>query len=104
MTTFLFLILLLFFVIIPLIRGLIAIYRVRSGARRFFDQFRQTASSASRRESHAESEPVKKKINPDDGEFVAFEELPPDDSPNMESRTEITIEQQVVDIEWEDIK
>lgn len=102
MTTF-FLLLLLFFVIWPMIKGMLAIMRARRSARRFFDQFRQAAGSP---QKEPEQPKPRKKINPEDGEFVAFEDLPPetDSATYTETRTEIRVEQQIVDVEWEDIK
>lgn len=106
MTTFL-LLLLLIFVIWPMVRGMIAIMRARRSARRFFDQFRQSAGSpdgSQRKESQQPQPKPRKKINPDDGEFVAFEDLPADSSAEHTTYASVEIEQQIVDVEWEDIK
>lgn len=105
MGTFLFL-LLIFFVVIPLIKSITAIYRARKAARRFFEQFRQSAPSSGNSRATPPNEPrrQRKKINPDDGEFVQFEDLPADNSAGHTSASETVIEQQVVDVEWEDLK
>ena len=105
MTTFL-LLLLIFFVVIPLIKSMTAVYRARKAARRFFDQFRQDTDPHSRRRDNPRQQPPRprKKINPDDGEFVQFEDLPADSSTKKKTVSETVVEQQVVDVEWEDIK
>ncbi len=102
----LFLLLLLFFVIWPLVKGMLAIMRARRSARRFFDQFRQAAGASAGSSQPQKPEPPRKKINPEDGEFVAFEDLPADSesTTHTETYTEIRVEQQIVDVEWEDIK
>lgn len=91
------------FVVVPLIRGVAAIYRARHAAREFFDQFRQSTSGTYTRPPKQEERKTKKKINPDDGEFVQFEDLPSDRDETATTYTEVTVEQQVVDVEWEDI-
>ncbi|MDE6367904.1 MAG: hypothetical protein K2K94_01540 [Muribaculaceae bacterium] len=106
MTTFL-LLLLLIFVIWPMVRGMIAIARARRSARRFFEQFRQAAGAPDGQQRNAPEQPQpkpRKKINPDDGEFVAFEDLPADTSTEPTTFASVEIEQQIVDVEWEDIK
>lgn len=104
MTTLLFL-LLIFFVVIPLFKSAVAIYRARRAARQFFDQFRQQA--AGRRAPDPDPQPApqksKKKIDPEDGEFVQFEDLPADGSEYSRAYTEVKVEQQIVDVEWEDL-
>lgn len=106
MGTFL-LLLVLFFLVVPLIKSMAAIYRARKAARRFFEQFRQDpASSSSQNRGSYRPEPQRprKKINPDDGEFVQFEDLPADSGSDRTTVSETIVEQQVVDVEWEDIK
>lgn len=102
------LLLLIFFVVIPLFRAGIAVYRARKAAKQFFNQFKQGAQSEYNRTYGAEPKrpaPKRKKINAEDGEFVAFEDIP-GDSPSGESaaETKVVVEQQIVDVEWEDIK
>lgn len=103
MGTFL-LLLLIFFVIVPLVRGAVAVYRARRAARKFFDQFRNPGAE-SRSAAPEQPQPKAKKINPEDGEFVAFEDLPVYGSSEQEScAADVKPESQVVDVEWEDIK
>lgn len=102
MATFLFL-LLIFFVIIPLFKSAMAIYRAHRAARQFFDQFRRQAGEGRAPEPQPQPQKPKKKINAEDGEFVQFEDLPGETVEYRETYTEITVEQQIVDAEWEDI-
>lgn len=96
--------LLIIFVIFPLIKVAVTIYRARRQMRNVFEQFRQTGRAASER-PEPKPAPRRKKIDPADGEFVAFEELPPDNAAQQTVETEtIVVEQQIVDAEWEDIK
>lgn len=101
------LVLLIVFVIVPIFKGVIAIMRARRSARRFFDQFRQAAGAPNGHQRKAPQQPQpkpRKKINPDDGEFVAFEDLPADTSAEHTTFVSVEVEQQIVDVEWEDIK
>lgn len=100
--------LLIFFVIIPLFKAGMAVYRARKSAKQFFDQFRQAAGQQTRSDygaSHQRPVRKRKKINAEDGEFVSFEDIP-GATPSEQSGTEanIVVEQQIVDVEWEDIK
>ncbi len=108
MLTFLLILLFTFTVVIPLIRGMRAIYRARRAARQYFEQFRQAAagtqSSYGNQASAKQQSARRKKINPDDGEFVQFEDLPADAPTVEKTQTTTIIEQQIVDVEWEDIK
>lgn len=109
MGTFLFL-LFVFFIVIPVIRVVITIWRARRQTRRFFDQFRNAAgagaSSQTGRKEPQQKPRSKKKIDPSVGEYVAFEEIKSEttttDRQNTTTYTEV--EQQVVDVDWEDIK
>lgn len=109
MGTFLFL-LFVFFIVIPVIRVVITIWRARRQTRRFFDQFRTaagTGASSHTRQKEPQQKPrSKKKIDPSVGEYVAFEEIKSEttttDRQNTTTYTEV--EQQVVDVDWEDIK
>ncbi len=106
MATF-FLLLIIFFIVIPLFRGVVAVYRARRAARRFFDQFKNASPGQQATRHHEQPQPRAKKINAEDGEFVSFEELPPDVSQSETSGRQtnaVVVEQQVVDVEWEDIK
>ena len=53
--------------------------------------------------AHADA-PAAKKINADVGEYVSFEELPPQtDRCDLPPRR-VVAEEQIVDVDWEDIK
>lgn len=101
MGTFL-LLLILFFVVIPLVRGMITIYRARRAARKYFEQFRRNAGPQQQK-SGPQPKKTRKKINPEDGEFVSFEEIPGKTDTAEKTQTKVTVEQQIVDVEWEDL-
>lgn len=109
MGTFLFL-LFVFFIVIPVVRVVITIWRARRQTRRFFDQFRNATgtgpSSQTGRKEAPRQPKTKKKIDPSVGEYVAFEEIKTEstttDRQNTTTYTEV--EQQIVDVDWEDIK
>lgn len=90
-----------------MVKAMIAIMRARRSARRIFEQFREAAGGTAG-QSNKPQEPAqpkhRKKINPDDGEFVAFQDLPADPSDGPSDRISVEVEQQIVDVEWEDIK
>ncbi len=97
---------LIIFVVVPLLRGALAIYRARRAARNFFNQFRQAAGGKAQNRQPEPPKAKPKKINPEDGEFVSFEDLPAEET-SQETNVEyqsVTIEQQIIDVEWEDIK
>ena len=102
--------LLIFFVIIPIFRVGAAIYRARRQTRQFFDSLGRNAAGNRSDETPATPKPKKKKIDPTDGEYVQFEEIDSTTTVNSSTdsagRTSTTVEteQQIVDIEWEDIK
>lgn len=101
MGTFL-LLLILFFVVWPLVKGILALYRARRAARKYFEQFRRNAGPQQQKPG-PQPPKARKKINPDDGEFVSFEEIPGKNNSDDKPRTKGTVEQQIVDVEWEDI-
>lgn len=103
MGTILFLIFLLFF-IIPIVKLLTAVYRARRNARRFYERFRSQAGSPFSEPQSQQPPRPRKKIDPADGEFVAFEDIPGDCEQQQTTYTEVKIEQQIVDVEWEDIR
>lgn len=100
-----------------LLRMLLAVNRVRRNARDFFNQFNQTASGAARPQEREAgwSAPVarkRKKIDPNVGEYVAYEEVTTRASDATDARTGAAgsgrrdygaREPQVTDAEWEDI-
>ena len=106
------LVILIVFVVIPVFRIAYAIYKARRQAQRFFERFnnQNRAASGSRRQSEPQPKPAKrKKINPEDGEYVSFEEISVFRSTTTadnagSSAQKVETEQQIVDVEWEDIK
>lgn len=107
--TFIFL-LILFFIIWPLVKVLIALYAVKKRTKNSFGWFgpfsrgqkRQTAWSRFQRKN-------KKKISREIGEYVDFEEISVTASESDKhedgiKNEEYTVEQQIVDAEWVDIK
>lgn len=62
-------------------------------------------SSQRRQEDRGFTAVRKKKISRDVGEYVAFEELPPEaGAPGEEKRVEVHVESQIEDAVWEDIE
>lgn len=92
-------------VIVPIVRVAAAIARARQRAREMFGRFRDNTSDAARGKNHPRQNDTKrKKINPEDGEFVKFQELPPEPPTQEQTQVTVEIEEQVEDVEWEDIK
>lgn len=118
MGTFL-LFLLLFFVVIPLIRGLWQLWRIRSAYRRAQQRMNDIFNGASSgprptggRTRTAQPSRKGKKIDPDVGEYVAFEEIrtqststTADGTARTETKTTDTVrvESQIEDADWEDL-
>lgn len=102
-----------YYVLLPMIRGLMQFNRMRSNARDFFNSMNQQASGA-RSDSRQPQQPApkKKKIDPSVGEYVDYEEITVEQTTvnattatdGTSSTTRIDVEQQIVDVEWEDIK
>ncbi len=46
---------------------------------------------------------TKKKIDPAVGEYVKFKEMPADPDATHNGSVEFTVEQQIVDVEWEEV-
>lgn len=101
-----------YFFIWPIIKGVMRINRFQSEARDFFNGryngAQQRNSSARQPQQPA---PKKKKIDPSVGEYVEYEEITVDQSYSKTSghdaasaSTQVEVEQQIVDVEWEDIK
>lgn len=98
--------LLFIFIILPfliiLIRTAFFVHRARKGIR---DAFRGMGNSDDSEQSNATPR-RSKKIDPDEGEYVAFEDITvstSETSGDGRRYTEYTVEQQIVDAEWEDI-
>ncbi len=99
------LLLFIIFIIIPLVQVLWKLYQLRRKVRRTFRDFSRAygGGDAGAGNSRKQAAPVKKKkIDPSVGEYVSFEEI---EATVSETSTEVeyAVEQQVVDVEWEDI-
>lgn len=79
-------------------------YRVRRKVRDLFGQFGQRPGDRAAGQPQPQPRKKRKKINPDDGEFVQYEDLPPSTGDSPAASVKVEIEQQIVDVEWEDIK
>lgn len=115
------LILFLIFVVIPAVRLLWRVYLLRrqykkmqENARAAFEQqfgsfgpfgpFGNPAGAQGNTEPRQRRRHYGKKISNDTGEYVNFEELPPLTDRGKVPPTEYTAEEQIVDVEWEDIR
>lgn len=105
-----FLILLFIFVIWPLIRVAVTFNRIKRRNQQIFEQMfgsQQNAREPKRRKPGWSKSPsaAKKKIDPTVGEFVAFEEVACYTEHHTPDQTvkSVSVEQQIVDVEWEDI-
>lgn len=106
------LILFVIFIVIPIARVLWALYRVRRSTRSFFRQFetagttyghRSSAGSNGQRQERRRHRQRGKKISEDVGEYVNFEDLPGRYGEDFKQEVKYTVEEQVVDVEWEDV-
>lgn len=113
---------LLLFLFWPVIKAMLAINKARNQARQMYEQAQRAADDEARRRrpggwsapsGHTRHRPrhTGKKINPDDGEYVEWEDIKVSsstyssttDTKNGNGRTRFTAEEQVVDVEWEDL-
>ncbi len=103
-----------YFILWPLLR---AVWRIRAAQRNFRDMMSGASagfgggvpSDAGERKAGWSDKPRKpKKISSDTGEYVAFEEITVTDSQqttvNADGSTDFVHEQQIVDVEWEELK
>ncbi|MBD5366882.1 MAG: DUF4834 family protein [Bacteroides sp.] len=107
------LILLAIWIVPKLVRGYVFVHRVRSQMRDIQDQmYGGTAGNTrqqQRRRKSGWSAPItrkRKKIDPQVGEYVKFEEIATETTvtdDKGDSTTTYKVEQQVTDIEWEDL-
>lgn len=116
------LIIILLIIFSPIIRVAITVNRFKRNARKAYEQmFNQGAGAASTRPDPQRERkagwtksptPKRKKIGRDVGEYVKFEEIKTEFSATSQSttadgktstRTDFTVEQQIVDAEWTDI-
>lgn len=112
MLTF-FLILLFIFFIWPLFRVMFTMHRVRKQARQAYEQMYNQNYGGARAQQrsrkpgwNATATPRKKKIDPSVGDYVPFEEVSEVSTGRTDSsgRNSFTVEQQITDAEWEEIK
>lgn len=102
---FLLLVLVMYFIIVPIIKALLMVQRLKNQARDMFN--RATGRSTGDSSNHNNSQPQhpRKKIDPGIGEYVEFEEIEvtsqtQNDNGNVSYRTE----NQITDVEWEDVR
>ena len=111
--TFLFL-LFIIFVLPKIIRGFLIVRRVRRQARQMFEQMyggAQQPQQEPRRRKAGWSSPIprRKKIDPNVGEYVRFQEISTEETVTQQTdtagntTTTVTVEQQITDAEWEDL-
>lgn len=106
--------LIIIFVVIPYLLRPLLVWYLRRRARNYFDDAFGFSSRFHQEEPQRKagwSKPAerKKKIGRDEGEYVRFEEIKIDRTSSADSSKEtkterVVVEQQIVDIEWEDIK
>lgn len=98
------LLLFIIFIIIPLAQVLWKLYLLRRKVRRTFRDFSRAYGGGRGEARNSAPEPPvkKKKIEANVGEYVSFEEI---EATVTQTDTEVkyTVEEQVVDVEWEDI-
>ncbi len=106
------LILLLVFVVPKIIRAFLIVHRVRRQARQIFEQMygaQQPPEPERRKPGWSAPAPRRKKIDPNVGEYVKFQEIRTEET--VEQRTDaegnttatVAVEQQITDAEWEEI-
>lgn len=109
-----FLIVVVIFMYLPRILMWLAAYLVRRRAQKMFGQFTDPSRAARGQSGKKEPEPAPapaKKIDPTVGEYVRFEEIEVEAQTTetlhadgtTERTTQVRVEEQVVDVEWEDI-
>lgn len=111
----LFFIIFLIWIARPIIRGIFLVHRVRKSARQMYEQMyggasRQPQEPPRRKPGWSSPAPRKKKIDPSVGEYVRFQEIQTTETVDShtdpatgDTRTTVTVEQQVTDAEWEDL-
>lgn len=105
------------FIVIPIARVVWSVYRLRSQARSAFRRFEQDMrgqAEDARRDARPggwRSAPAReKKISREQGEYVEWEEVAVtetsvgQDASSGPTETRFESEQQIVDVEWEDVK
>ena len=111
---------LLLFLFWPVIKAVLAVNKARNQARQMYEQAQRAAEDeARRRRPGGWSSPAGngydrrrqpgKKINPNEGEYVEWEDISVSSSTYTaqtdtdSGRTRFTAEEQVIDVEWEDL-
>lgn len=104
------------FIVIPLGRVLWTVYRLRSQAKNAFRRFEQDMrgqAEDARRDARPggwrQAPAREKKITREQGEYVEWEDVTvvdkaEDDTKSCGTETRFESEQQIVDVEWEDVK
>lgn len=96
------LLLLLAFIIWPIIKGAYRIWQLRRQAQQLFNNLRQQ-----QQHTPPQSKRKPKIYGPDEGEYIDFEEMPPDPTANhthtAQPHTTYTREARITDAQWEDI-
>ena len=109
-----------YYVVRPLVRAWLAYRKLRNGDFSVFGDFfgqpgsqKESASrqpDGTRKAGWTKPKAKKKKISSDTGEYVKFTEISSETNQSTEhnsnnsSYTDFTVEQQITDVEWEDIK
>lgn len=96
------------FVVIPIASALYKIWQLRMRVNDFVrDPFGTGRKDSQRRTATGPQQPAphRKKIDPSVGEYVAFTEIEVTETTTSQNNTttNVRVEQQVVDVEWEDI-
>lgn len=93
-----------------LFKGLFRGYRLYRQSRRAFNDLFGNSGRGPKQQAGKKQSPPKprKKIDPSVGEYVHYEEVEVTaetvkDSETKKTTTKITVEEQIVDVEWEDI-
>lgn len=97
------------FIVVPLLRAVLGVRRMRRDWQQRVDDFRRAAGfgPASAPADEPKAPARKKKIDPDTGEYVAFEEIKAETtytSASTETQASFRVEEQIEDVSWEDIK
>lgn len=96
-----------------LVRGYLFVHRLKKQARSMYEQMYNTdpqpKQQSKRRPGWSGPAQRRKKIDPSVGEYVKFQEIAVTDSTSQSDTagshdTTYTVEQQITDAEWEDIK
>lgn len=95
------------FIVWPLIKFFWAIRKAQKQAHRAFEQATGTKWGQHKSKNHNTTSYKEKIFDSNVGEYVEFEEVEHDNTPDNEEKStskKFKIEQQVTDAEWEDIK